>query len=98
SAFPPPFSNVLIVANSFQSSLNSHILERFSVPALIGVDSAGTLKVDSVPKLLSGVLVVHFDTTGTSSPGSAKLRLYRIAQPWDTAGVSWLVRQTTGTL
>lgn len=98
SSFPPPFSTFFILANAFEGSVNAHGLFRFSVDPFVGVvNAAGKLTVDSVPILQRAVLTFSIDTIASSYDGPVLMRLYRLAQTWDTAAVTWTVREMNGT-
>lgn len=98
AAFPPPLSSFFILANTFEGELNAHILAKFKVDPFYGVaGSGGTIIVDSVPRLQRGVVVLKFDTIASARNGPVLLRLYRAAETWDTAAVTWTVRQLNGT-
>lgn len=90
SAFPPAQSNFITVANSFDGVLNANALARYRVTPIIGVpDSAGVIQIDSLPKLVSGRLLVKFDTVASARTGPVMLHLYRTGEAWDSTAVSW---------
>ena len=90
SAFPPAQSNFITIANTFDGALNANVLERFRVTPIIGVpDSAGVIQIDSLPKLVSGRLIVKFDTIASARTGPVLLHLYRAGEAWDSTAVSW---------
>lgn len=97
STFPPAQSNFIVLANSYEGVLSANELMRFRVSPIIGVpDSAGVIQVDSLPKLISGRLVVKFDTVASDRTGPVVLHLYRAGEMWDSTDVSWQNR-TAGT-
>jgi hypothetical protein len=92
--FPPPLYSFSIIANTFEGVLNTHTIARYRVdPTLAVLDSAGKVVLDSVPKLLRARMIVHVDTVASSFATNVALKLYRVAENWDTAAVSWFVRQ-----
>jgi hypothetical protein len=98
SSFPPPFTLFLIAANTFEGSVNAHEIFRFSVDPFVGVvNGDGEVVVDSTPKLERASLVFAVDTVASSYDGPVLMHLYRLAQTWDTAAVTWTVREMNGT-
>ena len=90
SAFPPSGAQFLTIANTFEGALNAHALMRFRVTPIIGVpDSAGVIRVDSMPTLVSGRIVLKFDSLATARSGPVLLHLYRAGETWDSTSVTW---------
>jgi hypothetical protein len=97
SAFPAPLANFLLLANSYDNALNAHALAKFAVdPVILVLNSSNQTVVDSTPRVESGRLILPIDSVGSFSEGPVLLRLYRSAQTWDTAAVSWTVRERNG--
>lgn len=98
STFQPPFSSFLILAKSFEGSVNANTLLKYAVDPFVGVVNAnGDVVVDSAPVLKRAVLVFSVDSLSSSYDGPVPLRLYRLAQTWDTAAATWTVRELNGT-
>ena len=91
-------ANYSLVANKFEGVTDANTLFRFSLlPATIVVkNSAGTLATDSLPRFVSGKLVMHFDTVSLSGR-PARLHLYRTNEEWDVSA-TWALRIDSGSV
>lgn len=70
----------LMVAEDFQGALDSHILLRFG---------ALPEKVDTLPILDRGSVVLKVDTARNRLTAPVTLALYRTAEAWDPSTVTW---------
>jgi hypothetical protein len=90
----PEDAAFLVVANQFDGGLQSHGLARFALPQFITVtDSAGTSRVDSLPRFVRGELRVAVDTLRSSAP-PVRLALHRTNEAWDGTA-TWTNRRVT---
>jgi hypothetical protein len=84
-----------IAANQYEGVLDANTLVRFDFPRRVEYSQDGTSRVDSTFAVRSARLTVLVDSGGTSA-GSSTLQVYRLAQPFDAATVTWTLAADTG--
>ena len=94
----PAAAPFLVVAHEFGGALDSRALARFVPPSRITVRDTMTsiLRVDSMPRLLGGDLVITFDTIRFDVDPALQLRLSRLAEVWDPLTTTWDLRVDSG--
>lgn len=78
-----------LVARSFDGVLDAHTLARFLVPdSLVYSEGTGTV-TDTSPIFRGGRLVGVVNDSASAAGAPVTLRLWALAQSWDSATVSW---------
>lgn len=87
----PRAAPFLLVARDFDGALDANTLARWTgFPDTVSVPSGGGSFVqDTVFTYGAGRVSTTVVPSASTSPGPARLRLWALAQPWDSAGVSW---------
>jgi hypothetical protein len=81
----------LVVARDFEQELNANALVRFTgFPEAITYTVNGALTTEQNFTYEGGQVVTSVIAT-SSAATATQLRLWELAEPWDTAGVSWTV-------
>lgn len=86
----PRLTSYLLVANAFDGELEAHTLARFTnFPDSVRHTAGGTARTDSLFEYVSGEMTTVVNPSASSAEGGATLRLWSIAQPWDSSQVTW---------
>ena len=90
----PAESGYMVVAEDFGGTFDAHALARFDRPprSVSYRDTAGATRQDTLPRFTGGVVVMRVDTARSAAAGPVRLRLHRIAEPWDPATATWTAR------
>jgi len=84
--------NYGIVATDFDDAVDVRTIARFvPPPSQVSYFADGASRTDTMPTFPSARLVVVADTL-LSGEEDVQLSLYRVAEPWDPATVSWTMR------
>ncbi len=91
-ALDAPF---LLAAEGFGGALDAHSLVRWEgFPDTVSVPLAGgSFSNDTAFTYGPGRISTTVVPSASTSPGPARLRLWALAQPWDSASVSWTVAE-----
>jgi hypothetical protein len=88
----------VLLANDFDGVLNSRALLRYQIPTTILVnDTAGVLRVDSMPSFFAGEVRFVVDTVA-STARPATTQLFRTTEEWDRITASWTLRVDSGSV
>jgi hypothetical protein len=91
----PQDAPFLILANQFENALDARGLARFNIPtAITVVDTAGAVRLDTMPRFFAGTVRMAVDTLHEGSP-PARLALYRTAEEWEVSA-TWTLRSDEG--
>lgn len=93
----PRAPNYLVVAEDYGGSLDAHALARFAgFPEQVTFqNAAGEDTTVTEFAFGTGAVVVPVDVRSSAAPGPATLRLWALAQPWDSATVTWTLASDT---
>ncbi|CAN5840990.1 hypothetical protein BH23GEM6_BH23GEM6_09570 [soil metagenome] len=85
----PAAAGYLLVAREFEQALTANALVRFAgFPENVTYTVGGVITTTDDFTYQAGRVVARIDAPA-SAPVATQLRLWALAQPWDTAGVSW---------
>lgn len=92
----PWTSGLTLVASNYGGVTEVHTLTRFATPpSSITVDSAGTTKVDTLPRYFNGHIMLKLDTL--RSRGAGTIAAYRTTEPFDVTTANWTNRIDSAT-
>jgi hypothetical protein len=94
----PVESNNLVVARQFGGTLTAHTLARFvGTPASISVrDAQNNTITDTLPRLISGQVILRLDTLRTRLTAPVQLQLHTVGEAWDPFSATWALRVDSG--
>jgi hypothetical protein len=88
----PSLAEFMTVARRAAGTLDAHTLYRFGpFPKSVAYRTAvgDTAKVDTLPRFVSGRVVIKLDSLHFAGTKPIRLELYRTAQKWDPATATW---------
>jgi hypothetical protein len=96
----PRHADFIVAAEKFEGELDAHgLLRLHPMPRSISyTDTAGTLRVDTLPDLVGGRLTFRVDTLGTVGDGPIKVSVYHAGEEWDLRSANWTSRVDTASV
>ncbi len=96
----PVDADFMVAAAGYEGGLDAHSLFRLqAMPRTVAYnDTLGTLRVDSLPALVSGRLALRVDTLRAVASEPVQVAVYRVDEAWDPRSVNWSLRVDTGSV